>query len=82
MPLTFSVGTPCAGGNHVDITATLGTRSIVVPVTLAEITEPMERADADELVRLMIRLLVSTTADKRPAVIKQRLEALTVTVEM
>lgn len=82
MNLTFSLGPECAGGNHLDVTSTLDARKTVMPVTFSELVEPLTGEDEDELVRLMLRLLVSTTGDKALSVVRSKLGTLSIDVEL
>jgi len=59
MALTFTLGSPCAGGNHWDVIIRLDGRSITMPITYREIREPMDQAEIDEFLRLYVRVLIS-----------------------
>lgn len=82
MALTFTLGQPCAGGNHWDVTMGLGGRSITVPITYSELREKMTKEDAKEFAVLFLRLLVSTHPNASMATIRNKLSNASIKVSL
>lgn len=82
MALTFTLGQPCPGGNHWDVTMRLDARSITVPITYAQIREKMTKDDVEEFAVLFLRFLVSTHPNASMATIRNKLANSSITVDL
>lgn len=81
LSLNFTFGTPCAGGNHVPVTAALTgavNQSRTVTVTRDIITTAPSSDDVQAAVEILLRLMIVQIASKTNANIKSRVEAATV----
>ncbi len=80
--LTFTVGSACDGGNHWNVTVELGGKSITFPSSFQELKEPLDAVDAEELSRLILRLLVSRLTVKTVANARAKLAAADIALEI
>lgn len=79
--LTFTTGNVCGGDTHFDITATLGSKSLTVRTGLEYITEPLDKDEGEQLIKLLTRLLVSQLSNKSGSNVRSKLNALTLSLK-
>jgi len=82
MALTFTLGQPCAGGNHFDVTMALGGRSITVPIEYGQLRGKMTREEVEEFAIMFLRFLISTHPNASRATIKNKLANASITVSL
>lgn len=73
--LTFTLGSPCSGGNHWDVTAMLGSKSVTFRADFLLLSEPLDKEEGVELAQLLLRLLVSSLSVKTVANARSKLAA-------
>ena len=83
MALAFTLGQPCAGGNHWDVTvAGFGGQPIVLPITYSDLLEPLSEEELLQLASLYLRHLVSTHPNAPMATIRTKLANVSVSVRL
>ncbi|KKM64163.1 hypothetical protein LCGC14_1504180 [marine sediment metagenome] len=80
--LTFTLGPACAGGDHWDVTATLGSKSVTFPSSFQQLKEPLTKEDGEELSRLLLRLLVSRLSVKTVANARAKLAVASISLSI
>ena len=82
LTVTFSVGTPCAAGNHVPITVTAGAKVKTFHTSREEVRMAPEDGDVDRMLMTLLQLLVRQLANQSAANIKAKLEAITIDLSL
>lgn len=80
LSLSMTFGTPCAGGHHIPLTATLTgaiNRSTTVTLDRPTLLGPPAPEEVHSAVEVLVRLMVAQLAVKTPANIKSKVEAKT-----
>lgn len=83
MALTFTLGPPCAGGSHWDLSLVgLGGPPITLPITYPDLLEPLSEEELEEFAALYARFLVSSEAPTDMANIRAKLASASIPVRL
>lgn len=80
--IRFSIGPECAGGNHFDVTVTLGTHTVTLHSTFPEMNEELTPEELDDFIPVLLRFLVSEHPSNVRAAIRARLSAANVVLRL
>ena len=83
MALTYTLGQPCAGGNHWDVNVVgIGGQPITLHIQYPDLLVPLDEDELTELVALQLRLLVSKHPPTSMANIRTKLAGISIPVDL